>query len=1615
MGELGAEFGSVPDGAEDSALQALGEGLSGSFTGKPGKKSSAIISTFISQKLPGGFNQSAAREYLKTNWGVGESMQPTLLLFAATAQPAARIGDAGAAKEFLDSVVAKYSSTFGVSLSQGGGGVAGAAGDAGPSIAIDAAGLDALKSEQKEYLLKQFDVLGKFLKIDGNVPTEKIAELEATVAETEDKLSRWSNEFDEEFYTGIQSTFDPKKSRMYDSWWNWVRLDLIHLFQELSRDKISINEIEQDPRFTRILNRWSSSCADLLNYYLSKSKPGPYQERLSQLVHKMVHHGSVSAKMGPVYKYSNPVLAPKTTVLPSGEVKYTEVPRKAKNGSTHYADLIREGRVMEGSGERMPFCHLRSTHLQEWKFDADHTELFLDVLAAGCERGLNFTGMTVLITGAGPNSIGCEIVRGLLSGGARVIITTSRQPSATAEFYNSLYKTHGAQGSRLTILPFNQASKKDCGALIDHIYSSDEYGGDLDFVIPFAAIPETGRQLDALDYKSELAHRIMLVNVLRLLGNIKAAKERRGLDTRPTNVILPLSPNHGTFGGDGLYSESKIGLETLFNRFRSESWANYLTVCGAVIGWTRGTGLMGGNNIVAEAIESKDVITFSQTEMAFNILALMTPAVTSLSEEEPVYADLNGGLQFVENLKDELSAARARILDESRLRRALVAEEAQERLVLHGPAKESKDKPIAAQKKRANLTVGYPDLKDHAETIQDLPDLLGMVDLRRTIVVVGYSELGPWGSARTRWEMEHLGEFTMEGYIEMAWIMGLIKHFEGEIKGQTYVGWVDAESKQPVPDDEIPTKYREHILNHSGVRFVEPEGAEGYDPNKKELLHEVAVEEDLPTFEASRPVAEAFKLRHGDSCSIQPIIGSDDFKVQVRKGATMLLPKAVKFDRLVAGQLPKGFSPETFGIPKDIIQQCDPVTVYALCCVCQAMSSAGIKDPLELYKYLHVSELANCLGTGSGNLLSMRGVYRDRYLDRPVASDMLQESFLNAMGAWANMLLLASAGPIKSPTGTCATAIESLDIAAESILTGKCKAAIVGGSDDFQEELSYEFANMKATASAIEELDKGRLPHEISRPTATSRAGFVESAGCGVQIVMHAELAIEMGLPIYGVIAHSQMAGDKIGRSVPAPGQGVLTAAKEAPGAHRSPLLDLDYRRKNLRDCVIDVHEWRAAQLAELAKQGDDASEEHKAAIEDTAACKIRDAQYRWGNDFRRQNPGIAPVRAALAVWGLTVDDIQVCTLHGTSTKANDKNETDVISKQMAHLGRSRGNPLFAIAQKALTGHPKGAAGAWMLHGGLQVLQTGIIPGNRNADNLDAYLQPYEHVVYPGAALHTRGIKAFMLTSFGFGQKGGFIVCIAPRYLFAALRAEVYDAYRQRAERRQRRAEAAWIEGLMHHRLFNPKSTAPWDGGESRFFLDPNARLTQDEDRAGGAFRFDPAASFPNISSRSHVDYIDPPNLSPGQDPLAPSTHDLQRQQRANVAWISPPPASQLPTPPSPIRALEPRAGSIDAAIPILPPPDRAENEDADQGGGASASGSGSGPPRRMSRNTAARWSAREAIMRSLRADPGAEINAIGQEGWLSPRAKAGRAQSACVADFLPNGKSANGGPAAAW
>lgn len=1096
--------------------------------------------------------------------------------------------------------------------------------------------------------------------------------------------------------------------------------------------------------------------------------------------------------------------------------------------------------------ETVPFLHIQKKFKDGWDYDRKLSSMYLDGLESAAINGLTFKDKYVLVTGAGAGSIGAEILQGLISGGAKVIVTTSRFSKKVTEYYQSMYSRYGGAGSTLIVVPFNQGSKQDVESLVNYIYDEPKKGGlgwDLDAVIPFAAIPENGNGIDNIDSRSEFAHRIMLTNLIRLLGAIKS---RKISDTRPAQCILPMSPNHGTFGFDGLYSESKISLETLFNRWYSEDWGQKLTICGAIIGWTRGTGLMSANNIIAEGIEKLGVRTFSQKEMAFNILGLLTPQIVKLCQEEPIMADLNGGLQYIDDLKEFTSKLRKEVTDDAEIRRAVSIENSIEQKVVNGDNVDANYSKVIIQPK-ANMKFEFPTLKPYQEIKKVAPELEGLLDLESTIVVTGFSEVGPWGNSRTRWEMEAFGEFSIEGCIEMAWIMGLIKYHNGNLKGKPYSGWVDAKTQAPIDDKDIKSKYEEEILDHSGIRLIEPELFAGYDPKKKQFIQEVVIQHDLDAFETSKETAEQYKLQHGDKCEIFEISDSGEYTVRILKGATLFIPKALRFDRLVAGQIPTGWNAKTYGIPEDTISQVDPITLYVLVSTVEALLSAGITDPYEFYKYVHVSEVGNCSGSGIGGVSALRGMFKDRYADKPVQNDILQESFINTMSAWVNMLLLSSSGPIKTPVGACATSVESVDIGIETILSGKAKVCIVGGYDDFEEHGSYEFANMNATSNAVTEFEHGRTPRDMSRPSTTTRSGFMEAQGAGIQVIMTADLAIKMGVPIQAVLAMSATATDKIGRSIPAPGKGILTTAREHHGdlKYPSPMLDIKYRSRQLKQRLAQIKSWEESEIQYLQEEAELVKEQYGAEFSNSdflrerteevhRECKrqIADAKKQWGNFFYKSDPRIAPLRGALATFNLTIDDIGVASFHGTSTVANDKNESATINQMMKHLGRSEGNPVYGVFQKYLTGHPKGAAGAWMLNGAIQILNSGIVPGNRNADNVDKVLEEYEYVLYPSRSMQTDGIKAVSVTSFGFGQKGAQAIVVHPDYLFAVLDEQTYNDYASRVSARNKKTYRYMHNAITRNTIFVAKDKAPFtDELEQPVYLDPLVRVEESKEK----------------------------------------------------------------------------------------------------------------------------------------------------------------------------------------
>ena len=394
------------------------------------------------------------------------------------------------------------------------------------------------------------------------------------------------------------------------------------------------------------------------------------------------------------------------------------------------------------------------------------------------------------------------------------------------------------------------------------------------------------------------------------------------------------------------------------------------------------------------------------------------------------------------------------------------------------------------------------------------------------------------------------------------------------------------------------------------------------------------------------------------------------------------------------------------------------------------------------------------------------------------------------------------------------------------------------------------------------------------------------------------------------------MAADKISRSVPAPGQGLLTFARESPEASHSSLLNVDYRREQLEASLsqlVPTNDYKSALtftsgLITPSASSDEFDSEYSDSIsvnydlvksmmsssraiaetsDVTLNAKANNIRRQWGNQFRSQQPEISPLRASLAVWGLSIDDLNIASLHATSTKANDLNEPDVINKQMKHLGR-KGAPLLAISQKSVTGQPKAPAAAWMLNGCLQAMNTGIVPGNYNCDNIDPALEEFEHIIYPTESLEVKEVKAFLLSSFGFGQKGGQMIGVAPKYLFATLDQATYVEYSEKCARRKRLANQAFAKAVMSNTIVKAASYSPYaKEDETKVLLDPLARGSDTPGKASG-IHFDCS----NLHAARRAPPSTPPlsrNLSRKASPDALLTH--KKHQRASVEM---PPTTSL-------------------------------------------------------------------------------------------------------------------------
>ena len=723
---------------------------------------------------------------------------------------------------------------------------------------------------------------------------------------------------------------------------------------------------------------------------------------------------------------------------------------------------------------------------------------------------------TAVVTGASAGSIAASVIGDLLAGGATVIATTSRLDQKRLSFYRELYRDRARGGAALWVVPANLASFADVDAVIEWIGNDQiEVSGGVKQLVkpairptllfPFAAPQVMGDLTDA-GARAELDMRVLLWSVERLIGGLSAVGHETDIDST-LHVVLPGSPNRGKFGGDGSYGEAKAALDAVVAKWHAErSWGSRVSLIHAIIGWVRGTGLMGRNDPLVGAVETAGVHTWSPDEMAAELLKACSDEARKLALDGPIELDLTGGLADVD-------------LDLT----ALAAAETEE-----GPEPAPLTETVAALPPSPAALPVKPVI-DWPELDADPADL---------VVIVGAGELGPYGSSRTRFEMEVADELSAAGVLELAWTTGLVGWEE-----QPVAGWYDAESGEHVPEQEIAERYHDRVVEACGVRTYGDDGSivEGSAP----LLTSVFLDKDLSFVVSSEAEARAFKESDPDHTVIQSA-ADGDWTVTRRAGTEIRVPRRMKLTRTVGGQIPTGFDPLRWGIPADMADSLDRVALWNLICTVDAFLSSGF-SPAELMRWVHPAQVANTQGTGMGGMGSMHSLYIDTLLGAQKPNDLLQEALPNVIAAHVMQSYVGGYGAMVHPVGACATAVVSVEEAVDKIRLGKASLVVAGGFDDLGAEGIMGFADMSATADSAAMSAKGIENRYFSRANDRRRGGFVESQGGGTVLLARGDVAQEMGLPVLGVLAWAGSFADGIHTSIPAPGIGALSAARGGP------------------------------------------------------------------------------------------------------------------------------------------------------------------------------------------------------------------------------------------------------------------------------------------------------------------------------------------------------------------------------------------------------------------------------------------------------------------------------------
>jgi 3-oxoacyl-[acyl-carrier-protein] synthase II len=125
-------------------------------------------------------------------------------------------------------------------------------------------------------------------------------------------------------------------------------------------------------------------------------------------------------------------------------------------------------------------------------------------------------------------------------------------------------------------------------------------------------------------------------------------------------------------------------------------------------------------------------------------------------------------------------------------------------------------------------------------------------------------------------------------------------------------------------------------------------------------------------------------------------------------------------------------------------------------------------------------------------------------------------------------------------------------------------------------------------------------------------------------------------------------------------------------------------------------------------------------------------------------------ITRALKYSGISPDDIDYISAHGTSTPLNDAAETAAIKKALGE----RAYKVAISSNKSMVGHSLGAAGAFSAIAATYAIHEGIAPPTINYRHPD----PECDLDYVPNEARAMKIRAALVNGFGFGGQNGVLV-----------------------------------------------------------------------------------------------------------------------------------------------------------------------------------------------------------------------------------------------------------------